>query len=454
MTYADTEQLRSRPIDRLAGPLRAFARHRTAGAALLLGATLLSLGWANSPWRSSYHALLETPLSLSLGQWTLAKPLLVWVNDALMSFFFFVVGLEIKREVVAGELATWQRAALPAFAALGGLLVPAALYVAVNHGTPSLRGWGIPMATDIAFALGILSLVGDRVPRGVRVFLTALAIVDDMGAVLVIATVYTQGLSLASLLAGFAILALAVTANRLHVRSAWVYFILGSLVWLAFLKSGVHATIAAILMAMTIPARTRLDGRSFIARVSARLDKLRADPPVDTRMNSHEQQRHLEALELDLEHASAPLQRLEEAMLGPVTFLVLPIFAFANAGVSWHGSLSTESAPLMGGIVLGLLVGKPLGICLASWVTIRLGWARLPERVSFGQVFAASVLAGVGFTMALFITSLAFEDPDAIHAAKLAILAASFVCAVLGYLALRRATRLSHPTAPHQAALP
>ena len=362
---------------------------------LLVGGALIAIFWANSPWSGAYHALLDTPLTVGAGEFILSKPLILWINDALMAVFFFLVGLEIKREVFGGHLRSMRSAALPLAGALGGVLVPAGLYLALNGGGPGQAGWGIPMATDIAFALGVLALVGDRVPVGLKVFLTALAIVDDIAAIMVIAVFYTDGIAVTSLGIGAVFLGLAFAANRAGVRSGLVYFVIGAVVWLAFLKSGVHATLAAVLMAFTIPA--------------AGLDE---DSPL-----------------IRLEHALAPL----------VAFVVLPVFALANAGVVLGpGMADAVTDPIAVGVVLGLLVGKPLGIFGAAWIAVKLGLASLPERTNWRQLAAVSILGGIGFTMALFVEGLAFTDPAQRSAAKVGVLGASIVTGVLGYLALRR----------------
>jgi len=431
-------------VDRLARPMREFARHKLAGAGLLLLATLLALLWANSPLAGIYESILGAVLTVKLEGFGLEKPLLLWINDGLMGIFFFVVGLEIKRELLAGELASPRKAMLPIAAAVGGMLVPAALYAALNAGEVGAPGWGIPMATDIAFALGVLALLGDRVPPGLKVFLTALAIVDDIGAILVIAIFYTETVALGSLAVGGFFFALSILANAIGVRSAIVYFLLGTGgVWLAFMKSGVHATLAAVLMAMTIPASTRIAGRPLLDRVRALSDALRGSGLQRGRSLPTAEQHHLLAeLEESVEQAQAPLQRLEHALVPVVTFLVLPVFALANAGVAVGAELGDALRhPVAAGIVLGLFVGKPLGIVLFSALAVRLGWADLPSGVGWTQVLGVGALAGIGFTMALFIGSLAFDDPALRDVAKVGILSASTLSAVVGVALLRVSAR-------------
>ena len=428
-----------RAIDRLARPIRAFLRHRVAGGLLLLGAALIGLIWANSRWHHLYEAILHAHLSVDMSGARLSKPLEVWINDALMAVFFFLVGLEIKREILGGELSTWRKAALPAIAAAGGMLVPAGVYLAFNFGRPALHGWGIPMATDIAFALGVLALLGDRIPRGLRAFLTALAIADDIGAVLVIAIFYTGQVSTQALAIGLLLFAIAIAANLLHVRSQSVYAALGIAVWLAFLESGVHATVGALLIAFTIPARTRLDGDALLHNLRTLITRLHhVGVPKDRRLNTHEQQRVLEQIETTVDQASAPLQQIEDNLSGFVTFAVLPIFALANAGVVLGaGALSADTHSSGFGIMAGLVIGKPLGIAGATWLALKLGLSDLPKGVRFQHIVGVGFLGGIGFTMALFISALAFAGNPLLPATKLAVLTGSLVSGVAGWTVLR-----------------
>ncbi len=428
-------RLPQRPIDRLLQPFAAWAGHQLAGAVLLMAAAVVAVIWANSPWGDTYYHWLHTPVRAGFGGFTLEKTLHHWINDGLMAVFFFLVGLEIKREVLGGELSTRRKAALPAIAALGGMLVPAALYLAFNPEGPGRAGWGVPMATDIAFALGVLALLGDRVPLGLKVFLTALAIVDDIGAVLVIAVFYTAGVSLTSLAVGFVVFGLALLANRLQVRNWLVYFALGLIVWFAFLQSGVHATIAALLMAFAIPGRSRFGREDLAQRLRGKLDELdRALREGD----EHARQRAADRIELLLEGSGSPAGRLEHALHPLVALVILPLFALANAGVVPGGDLGSalgDSVTL--GVVVGLFVGKQVGVFLFTWLAVRLGLADLPDRVNWRQVYGVSALAGIGFTMALFIAGLAFAEPAGLEAAKLGILAASVLSGLVGWSFLR-----------------
>ncbi|MCB9595354.1 MAG: Na+/H+ antiporter NhaA [Sandaracinaceae bacterium] len=436
-----------RPIDRLLAPLQSFAQHQLAGAGLLMLATVAALVLANTGLAHDYHHLLELELGIEIAGHGLHKSLHHWINDGLMGVFFFLVGLEIKRELLTGELSTLRKATLPAIAAVGGMIVPAVIYTALNHDGDAASGWGIPMATDIAFALGVLALLGERVPLGLKVFLTALAIVDDIGAVLVIAIFYTSELSLIALGLGSLCVVASVVLNLLGTRNPVPYFLIGLVAMGCFLESGVHATIAALLMAFTIPARTNIDGPDFLRKMTMLLERLRSiGVPSNTEMNTNPQQRLFESMNELIDQASAPLQRIEHALAGPVTFVVLPVFALANAGVTFgEGIGEAFTHPLVIGIVLGLFVGKTIGISLSAWLAVKLRLADLPGGVSWLEVVGVAMLGGIGFTMALFVAGLAFTDPAQIEAAKVGIFSGSFVSAALGYglvlLASARAKR-------------
>jgi NhaA family Na+:H+ antiporter len=416
---------------------------RLAGAVLLITATVVAVVWANSPWAEAYQALLATPARVGYGPIELEKPLLLWINDGLMGIFFFVVGLEIKREVLAGELRGLRRASLPIAAAAGGMVVPAALFLLLNMQRPAADGWGIPVATDIAFAIGAVRLLGSRVPAALVVFLTALAIVDDIGAVVVIAAFYTEQVSLLALGLGAALLGLSVLLNVAGVRSAVAYFVVGTAVWLAFLESGVHATIAAVLMAWTIPARNRQGGEAFVARARVLVAELEAAGlPPRGRLLEHDQEEARRGLERAVLEAGAPLQRLEHALVPIATLVVIPVFALANAGVTLDGGLLGALAhPISLGVIAGLFLGKQLGIVGCAWLAVRTGLAELPEGASWRQVHAIATLAGIGFTMSLFISGLAYADPALREVAKLGVLGASLLAGAVGLPLLWRATR-------------
>lgn len=438
------------PIAGILGPMQHFVNRSAAGGIVLLGATIVALGLANSPLASAYQAVLHTEIGFEVGSFALREDVLHWINDGLMAIFFFLVGLEIKRELLAGELASPRAAALPIAAALGGVLVPAAIYLAFNAGGIGQRGWGVPMATDIAFALGCLALLGSRVPFGLKIFLTAVAIVDDLLAVLVIALFYTGELNVVALGAGGAVLVVLVGLNRLGIRTISVYLALGLVVWLAFVQSGVHATIAGVLIALTIPARNRIDAPTFRARAHALVRQFDADAGQSDSapmLTDEQQQSAVIELEKLCEAVQAPLQKLEHGLHNWVQVGVMPIFALANAGVGLSpGALGGDTAAVALGIVLGLVLGKPIGILLASWLAIQAGLATLPHGVGWSHMVGAGVLAGIGFTMSLFIAQLGFRDAAVLEAAKLSILLASLLAGTVGMLLLRRTQPVREPT--------
>ncbi len=429
------------PILRLAQPFHEFAAREASGGILLLACTIAALVWANSPWAHSYADIWRATFTVGFGNLHLGRELHFWVNDALIAVFFFVVGLEIKRQLLAGELASPRQAVLPILAALGGVLIPALIYAAVNAGGSGARGWGIPMATDIAFAIGVMALLGKRVPFGLKVFLTALAIADDIVAVLVIAVSYTSDIAMGALaLSGVCLLA-AMTANRLGVRHPLPYTAIGVVLWMSVLQSGVHATIAGVLLAFTIPSRTAINQREFVRHGRALLDhfeKAAETEPFDILVDV-EQQTAIEALEEACEKVQPPLSRLEGNLHPWVTFMIMPLFALANAGVPLSGRLEqTLAQPVTLGVVLGLVLGKPLGITLAAWLGVRLGAAVLPERVSWRHIHGAAWLAGMGFTMSLFMADLAFAGETQLMSAKLGILMASLCAGLIGSVILMR----------------
>ncbi|HEX04379.1 MAG TPA: Na+/H+ antiporter NhaA [Bacteroidetes bacterium] len=422
-----------RPIDTIIRPFQEFERREASGGILLLVATTVALIWANSPFADTYTTLFtKTYLTLGVGPIQLDKPLILWINDGLMAIFFLLVGLEIKREVLVGELSSVEKASLPIFAAIGGMVVPAAVFTVLNWGGETIDGWGIPMATDIAFAIGILALVGSRVPVALKVFLVAFAIVDDLGAIAVIALFYTEQIILPALGLGLAGIALAALISRLGVRSLWPYLILGALAWVAFLMSGVHATVAGVLLAVTIPHRAWMLGAGVEEGGRSILDV------AHHAANEDKRQAAFNALADLGRDAQAPLTRLEHALHPFVTWVVMPVFALANAGVSFTGGgIGAISDPLGLGILLGLFVGKPLGIVAFSWLGIRTGLATMPQSVTMKHIFGAGLLGGIGFTMSIFVASLAFGGSVLLDEAKLAILLASLVSGVCGWLLLR-----------------
>jgi NhaA family Na+:H+ antiporter len=419
---------------------REFVRLEASGGILLILFTALALVWANSQWSDAYFELWQAKFTIGLGSWVLSKPLLLWINDGLMALFFFVVGLEIKREILAGELSSPSRAALPLAAAIGGMAVPATIYTVFNIGTDGAVGWGIPMATDIAFTLGALALLGSRVPLTLKVFVTAVAIVDDIGAVLVIALFYTDNIAFDSLAIGGGLLLALIALNRLHMRRTWPYALLGIGLWLAFLFSGVHATIAGILLSLTIPASMRVDEQAFMDEVREDLAALeQAHAQLHGARNRAERQAAVQALSDASYKVETPLQRFEHALHPWTTFVVLPLFAFANAGValSGQGFANAFQSRVALGIIAGLIVGKSVGVSLFSWLAVRLGIAELPISLSWRQVLGVSFLTGIGFTMSLFISTLAFGQGELLSVAKLGIITASVIAGIIGWTLLR-----------------
>ncbi len=430
------------PIERLLKPFALFAKQASAGGIVLLACALLALVWANSPLGSYYFNLWMTPVEVRFGNLVdIDKPLILWINDGLMAVFFFLVGMEIKRELLVGELRSPRKAALSMAAALGGMIVPALIYVALNWGTPEVRGWGVPMATDIAFALGALALLGTRAPLALKVFLTALAIVDDLGAVMIIAVFYTENLKTDMLLYSLMFWGAMIAMNRLGVRNPITYFILSLGMWYFMLKSGVHATVAGVLGAFAIPVRSRIDPELFMARVREYLNRFDQPTPERTIILTPEQQSAVEAIEREALRVQSPLQRLEHQLHYFVAFAVMPIFALANAGVTLGGENGIDwTSRVIWGVALGLLVGKPLGISLFAWIALRLGLAQLPQGINFIHITGVGFLAGIGFTMALFIGGLAFSG-DELNYAKLGILSGSALAGAIGFTMLKLWTK-------------
>ena len=407
----------------------------------MIAATVIALAWANSPWADTYFHVWETPVGFSLGGFSLTKALHFWINDGLMAMFFFVVGLEIKREIMVGELSSLQGAAFPLAAAAGGMIAPALVYLSLNWAGPGRIGWGTPMATDIAFALGILILLGDRVPASLKVFLAALAIADDLGAVLVIALFYTSSISWLSLAGGLGFLVILIVMNLVGVRNTLAYGVVGiGGVWLAFLFSGVHPTIAGVLAAMTIPATSAVSPKKFVERTRGTIDLFeRLGGSADDILTNKERQSALLRIRLMYEELASPLHRLEKSLHPWVAIVILPLFALANAGVAVQASIGDAFRdPVTLGVILGLIVGKQVGITGCAWAVVRLGWSRLPSGVSWKHIYGVSWLAGIGFTMSIFIAGLAFQDAEALARAKLGILMASFIAGAVGYFYLRR----------------
>ena len=429
------------PIEKLTYPIQEFLHQEASGGILLIIATVIALAWANSPFAESYHHLWHTYLSIDLGGIGLKYSLHHWINDGLMVIFFFVVGLEIKRELLVGELSSVKKAALPIAAALGGMIFPALIYTIFNLGTEGASGWGIPMATDIAFVVGILALLGKRVPLALKIFILALAIVDDLGAVLVIAIFYTSNISFTSLLIGGGFLVLLIAMNRMGVRNLLIYTLVGVGLWLAFLKSGVHATVAGVLLAFTIPVSSRINTKKFKNETESLLkDFDNAGEHGDNVLTNSDRLSIIDQIENNCEKILTPLQRFEHGLHPWVSFFIMPVFALANAGVTiGSGLTSAITHPVSIGIILGLFLGKQIGIFSFSYLAVKLKLASEPEGVSWKKIYAASVLAGIGFTMSLFIANLAFNSPELLNISKVGILAGSLLSGVVGFIILKSA---------------
>ena len=414
-------------IERWARPIVRFMQVEAASGLLLLACTALALVLANSAWSAPFAEFWQTRVGFTVGSFALYKPLLLWIDDGLMAIFFFVVGLEIKAEIVFGELRELRKAALPVAAALGGMVVPAAIYLVLQRGQPGERGWGIPMATDIAFVVGFLALLGRRVPFSLKILLLTLAIVDDIGAVLVIAVAYTVDISLAYLAVAAAGFGIVYLCNRIGVRPVPVYFILGAGIWLAFLKSGVHPTVAGVLLGLLTPAYPWFTQRSLVNVAEGVVHRLRQDQETGEETTHHEESVRL--LTATARETISPLDRLETALHPWVSFGIMPLFALANAGM--RIDLPEMGSPVAIAVMLSLALGKPLGIVAFSWAAVRLGLARLPSGVNWPGLIGAGCLAGVGFTMSLFIAGLALEG-NLLTAGKIGTLLGSTVSAVLG----------------------
>lgn len=412
-------------------PIQQFIHIQGISSVLLLAAAIAALVWANSPWHDSYHHVWEMELTLS----QLHLPVHQWINDALMAIFFFLVGMEIKHEIVHGELADMRRAALPIFAALGGMIVPALLYVLLNHGRDGQLGWGIPMATDIAFSLGVLGIM-KGIPPELKIFLLTLAIADDIGAIAVIAIFYSGPIDVSSLIIGLVLLGMIFAVLRVGISQPILYFVLAVGFWLAMLRSGIHATIAGVILGFVVPTTAPFSIQEFqevSSALAVRFSKALAEGDEKTAKNL------LGSFEALVQSTESASERLTRQLNDWVSFLVLPLFALANAGVTFSGGIAREllTSRIAWGILVGLVLGKPLGVWGFSKLAVRWRLAQLPNAVNWRQIGAVGMLAGIGFTVSIFISSLAFENNSHVAQAKTAVLAASVLSGVLGYVALR-----------------
>jgi len=419
-----------------------FINEESLGGLILIGSIIIAMIWANSGFYELYHHIWhEIKVGFVLGKINMVSSIHHWINDGLMALFFFTIGLEIKREIMDGELSSVKKASLPIAAAIGGMIIPAVLYTIVASNNPEyLNGWGIPMATDIAFALGLLAMLGKKVNVNLKIFLMALAIADDLGAVMVIAVFYTETIDYVELLTGGTFLLVLMAANWMGIRRTLFYALVGFLgVWVAFVYSGVHATIAGVLIALTIPARTKISKNEYIARLDKLSSDLASEKPSESRLLTKEQVHKFAEIEDLSDKAHTPLQKLEHALHPVTTYFILPIFALSNAGIRIEGRIGDMIFhPVSLGIIVGLVLGKSIGISLLSRLIIRLKLATLPDGVSFRQIIGVGFMAGIGFTMSIFIAELAFVEEEYKQIAKVGIFVASILSAVIGMVILSR----------------
>jgi Na+:H+ antiporter, NhaA family len=421
-------------------PAQQFFKKEAASSILLIAAAVVAIIWANSGSRDLYDHIRNLELSLRLGNMTVSHSLIDWVDDGLMALFFLIVGLELKREILVGELSSPKQALFPVMAALGGMMAPGLIYFYFNQDSPSLSGWGIPMATDIAFALGAVAIFGKRLPVGLRVFLAAFAIADDLGAVFIIAIFYTKGIVLSNLAVCGVLLVFLEMANFFWIRNLLIYSVLGIGVWLAILGSGIHPTVAGILVAMFVPAKGKYDTDKFIQNVKKRMNQFECSKQScgNSILLNKDHLDAVQGIEIDCRNVETPLQRMEHALHPWVVYIVLPMFALGNAGLTFNdlGMATALSHPVTLGIVLGLFIGKPIGILLFSYVAVKTKIAMIPEGLKWPHIIGASFLGGIGFTMSLFISKLSFVDPNLLSYAKFSILVASAISALagIGYL--------------------
>lgn len=421
----------------LTSPMEKFIKIESLSGVLLFAATIVAVVWANSPFGDSYQAVWGYELGVKMTNFALVKPVILWINDGLMALFFFLIGLEIKRELSVGELNAPKKAIFPLFAAIGGIAFPALVFVLSNNDPEALAGWAIPMATDIAFSLAIMKLLGDRVPLNLKVFLTAFAIVDDLGAVLIIALFYSSGIKWMLILIAFAILGVLFLLTMRGLYSKYLLVVLGVVVWLLFLKAGIHPTIAGVLLAFTVPIHRKVKIPEFMEALDELQEKIIKAPRQENGLLSKAQIEHIDNLDEWTTEVQSPLQRMEHKLHDWVAYVIMPVFALSNAGVT----VSTDKAlnrNLILGIALALIVGKAVGIFLMSNLALRLGISKLPDGVSRMQILGVSFLAGVGFTMSIFIANLAFKDnPALLDSAKVGILIGSLIAGLTGFLILR-----------------
>ena len=422
--------------DQIFRPFQRFFRKEAASSILLIAATIMALIWTNSQIGETYHSFWHSEVTFAFGAFHISKTLVHWINDGLMSLFFFTVGLEIKREILVGELATPKKALLPVIAAVGGMVVPGLIYAILNIGSPTISGWGVPVATDIAFALGAVAVFGRRLPVGLRIFLAAFAIADDLGAVVIIAIFYTKEIVWSYLIVSLLFVFGLAVANFLWIRWTIIYATLGLAVWFFVLGSGVHPTIAGVVVSLFVPARGRYDTDNFLQNVKKIMEKFECEEQSCgySILLNEEHMHAVQALELACHDVETPLQRLMHALHPWVAFLILPFFAMGNTGLTFHGMVFSEmlSNTVILGIVFGLVFGKPLGVMLFSYLSVKTGIASLPQEVRWSHIFGGAMLGGIGFTMSLFLADLSFSDPQILNYSRIAILVGSVLSAAVG----------------------
>lgn len=426
-------------MKRISEPLKNFIKHETSSSIILFAFSIIAVVWANSSYGYIYEDLWHHKFTIGFADNNLhlSKPLILWINDGLMAIFFFVIGLEVKREVMAGELTTLRKASLPIFAAIGGMLFPVLIFFYLNGDKVGSDGWGIPMATDIAFTLGILTILGKRVPLGLKIFLTAFAIVDDIGAVIVIAIFYSSNIQWDLLAYAMLLIGFVGFLSYKKIYSQYFYYIIGFIVWFLFLKSGVHPTISGVLMAFTFPITRSIDLGDYLKSVSSQLSIFKRAKGEDSDLLGHDEIKALDSVENMSKQLVSPLQHLEHTLHGWVSYIIMPIFALANAGVVISFSGLGELSHVSYNIALALVFGNTIGIMLLSYIAIKLKLADLPENVNYYHLFGVSFLGGLGFTMSLFISNLAFADEELVSAAKMGVIIGSLVAGTIGYIILR-----------------
>ena len=425
-------------FDKLLTPLEEFIHRQTTSAILLMLCAVIALYLANSQWNEAYHHFLQLPFTIGIPDFHLSKSIHHWINDGLMALFFFVIGLELKREIVAGELADPKQAVFPIIAAVGGMLVPVIIYMSFNPTGHTFDGWGIPMATDIAFALGALALLGHRVPKNLLMFLVALAIVDDLGAVVVIAIFYTDTINLQALLLVAIVMGVLISLNLGGIRRPLPYVLLGVILWIAMLKSGVHATLAGIFLAFTIPMRPKYDANRFLLQIQEMVGKVKSSYQREGNIiKNNELRSRVQALGKGVQLVQAPAQIMERAMHIPSAYIIIPIFSLANAGIpiDWSSLNTIVTHPVSIGITVGLVLGKLIGIAGFTWVAVKMGITSLPKGLNFKHIIGVALMGGIGFTMSIFIAELGFShSAEDLLMAKTGVLFASVIAGVSGFI--------------------